>query len=132
MIVVDASVFVSALTNVDGRGDWAGDQVRNPDILSTESMPAEVHNALRRLDLAGEITSSDAMRAREEFFEFSIELFSFARYADRVWTLRRNLTCYDAWYVALAEALDCPLVTIDYRLSRAVGPECAFVTPPDA
>ncbi len=132
MIVVDSSVFIAALTNQRGLGEWAGDQVRNPDILSTELMPAEVNNALRRMDLTGEITSSDAMRAREEFSAFNLELFSFAKYADRVWALRRNLTCYDAWYVALAEALGCPLVTIDHRLSRATGPECAFVTPPDA
>lgn len=101
-------------------------------MLSTHVMPAEVYNGIRRMELAGGITSSDAMKAREEFSEFSVELFSFAPYADRVWALRRNLTCYDAWYVALAEALDCPLVTIDHRLSRATGPECAFVTPPDA
>lgn len=132
MIVVDASVFVSALTDQNGHGDWAGDQVRSPDILSTELMPAEVNNALRRMELANEITSSDAMRAREEFSQFNLELRSFAPYADRVWALRRNLSCYDAWYVALAEMLDCPLVTIDHRLSRAAGPECAFVTPPDA
>ena len=130
MIVVDASVFVSALTNVDGRGDWAGDQVRDPDILSTEMMPAEVHSVLRRMEIAGEITPSDAMRAREEFSEFDLELHPFAPYADRVWALRQNLSCYDAWYVALAEWFGLPLVTADYRLSRATGPECAFVTPP--
>lgn len=130
MIVVDASVFVSALTNVDGRGDWAGDQVRDPDILSTEMMPAEVHSVLRRMEIAGEVTSSDAMRAREEFSEFDLELHPFAPYADRVWALRQNLSCYDAWYVALAEWFGLPLVTADYRLSRATGPECMFVTPP--
>ncbi len=95
-------------------------------------MPAEVYNGIRHMELAGEVTSSDAMKAREEFSEFSLELFSFAPYADRVWALRSNLTSYDAWYVALAEALDCPLVTLDQRLSRAAGPACAFVTPPSA
>ena len=44
--------------------------------------------------------------------------------------LRENVTSYDAWYVALAEALDCPLVTLDRRLSRASGPTCEFITPP--
>ena len=41
-----------------------------------------------------------------------------------------NLTCYDAWCVALAEALGCPLVTLDGRLARAAGPECRIVVPP--
>lgn len=95
-------------------------------------MPAEVHSALRRMEIRGELTAADAGTAREEFFGLRFELAPFRPYASRVWALRNNLSCYDAWYVALAEALGCPLVTIDHRLSRAVGPECAFVTPPEA
>jgi len=41
--------------------------------------------------------------------------------ADRIWELRENLTAYDATYVALAEVLDAPLVTMDARLARAPG-----------
>ncbi len=59
-----------------------------------------------------------------------MELFPFAPFAERVWALRENLTSYDAWYVALAEALDCPLVTLDRRLSRASGPVCEIIAPP--
>ena len=59
-----------------------------------------------------------------------MELFPFAPFAERVWALRENLTSYDAWYVALAEALDCPLVTLDRRLSRANGPICEIIAPP--
>jgi predicted nucleic acid-binding protein len=40
-----------------------------------------------------------------------------------------NLTSYDAWYVAVAEALDLPLTTLDQRLTRSKGPTCAFLTP---
>jgi predicted nucleic acid-binding protein len=47
-----------------------------------------------------------------------------------VWELRQSVTAYDAWYVAVAESLDLPLVTVDLRLSRAPGPRCAFATPP--
>ena len=132
MIAVDASAFIAVVTGSQLRGDWVREQLRDQWLLSTHVMPAEVHNALRRMELRGELSPADAMIAREEFFEFNLELYPFAPYADRVWALRRNLTCYDAWYVALAESLDCPLVTIDNRLSRATGPECAFVTPPDA
>ena len=132
MIAVDASALIAVVTGSQLRGDWVREQLRDQWLLSTHVMPAEVHNALRRMELRGELSPSDAMVAREEFFEFNFELYPFAPYADRIWALRRNLTCYDAWYVALAEALDCPLVTIDHRLSRAAGPECAFVTPPDA
>jgi predicted nucleic acid-binding protein len=39
----------------------------------------------------------------------------------RVWSLRDNLTAYDAAYVALAEALDAPLLTRDRRMASAPG-----------
>ena len=42
----------------------------------------------------------------------------------RAFELRANVTAYDAMYVALAEALDCPLVTADARLAAASGPRC--------
>jgi predicted nucleic acid-binding protein len=37
---------------------------------------------------------------------------------------------YDAWYVALAERLDAPLVTLDRRLARTAGVRCEFILPP--
>lgn len=45
----------------------------------------------------------------------------------RIWQLRQNLTAYDAAYVALAEALDCPLLTFDAGLSRVPGLEVRVV-----
>jgi predicted nucleic acid-binding protein len=38
---------------------------------------------------------------------------------DRVWSLRDNVSAYDAMYVALAERLDATLVTLDQRLATA-------------
>ena len=59
-----------------------------------------------------------------------IELAPYAPFAARVWEMRANLTCYDAWHVALAEALNCPLFTLDRKLARAVGPACEIIAPP--
>jgi predicted nucleic acid-binding protein len=42
----------------------------------------------------------------------------------RAFELRANVTAYDACYVALAEALDCPLVTTDRRLANASAITC--------
>ena len=51
---------------------------------------------------------------------------------DRVWELRDNLSAYDASYVALAESLDCNLMTADARLSRAPGIRCVIeLVPPN-
>jgi len=40
-----------------------------------------------------------------------------------------NLRAYDAWYVALAEALGAKLATLDIAPGRASGPRCGFLTP---
>ena len=45
----------------------------------------------------------------------------------RIWALRHNLSAYDACYVALAESLDCPLLTADARIAAAPGPECPIL-----
>lgn len=44
----------------------------------------------------------------------------------RAYELRAGVTAYDATYVALAEALDCDLVTGDQRLAKATGPRCSI------
>ena len=69
--------------------------------------------------------------AHSALLRLELELFPFSPFAERVWELRENLTSYDAWYVAVAEAFDCPLATLDRRLSRASGPTCEIVTTPE-
>jgi predicted nucleic acid-binding protein len=46
-----------------------------------------------------------------------------------VWALRRHVAPGDAFFVALAEALDAPLLTTDRRLARAHGHEATIVGP---
>ncbi len=61
--------------------------------------------------------------------QIDIDLFPFEPFADRIWELRHNVTSYDAWYVALAEALKLPLATLDEPLSKTNVADCCFVTP---
>ena len=56
--------------------------------------------------------TAEAALAGIDLQRLNIELFPFAPFAPRIWELRHTVTCYDAWYVALAEALDCPLATL--------------------
>jgi predicted nucleic acid-binding protein len=128
-VVVDASVLVKALLNTGPDGEWAeaivaGDSLHAPDLVL-----AEATNVLRRLELAKAITTAEANAAHEDLMQLNIELFSFEPFAERAWELRHNLTSYDAWYVALAEALRVPLATFDERLAKAKGTGCRFVTP---
>ena len=127
--VIDASVLVAALVDSGWESRWAEYAVAGDDLASPEMALAEATNALRRLELAGEVSHFEAASAQAELMKLDIVLFPFAPFAERVWALRGNLTSYDAWYVALAEALDCPLLTLDRKLSNATGPMCEVVTP---
>jgi predicted nucleic acid-binding protein len=91
-------------------------------------LPVEVANGLRSAAFSGLVSEENATSAHEEFLSLAIELYDYAPRAARVWELRHNVTPYDAWYVALAEDLLAPLVTLDGPLLRAPGPRCEFLT----
>ena len=128
--VVDSSALVAALVNVDQYGTWSESAISDAPIVCPELALAEVSNILRRLTLSGELSLDRATSAHAELLRLDVELYPFTPFAERVWELRDNLTSYDAWYVALAEALELPLVTLDLRLARAHGPRCEIIAPP--
>ncbi len=128
--VIDASVFVAALVDPGPDGRWSEAAITSDDLAGPELALAEACNLLRRLELSRLITRSQADRLHRQMLGIGVRLFPFRPFAERIWRLRSNLTCYDAWYVALAEDLNCPLITLDRRLSRSTGPTCEFVTPP--
>ena len=76
---------------------------------------------LRRLALSGDLVERRAIQALDDFRGIRIERHPHADLVIRAWQLRTALTAYDAMYVALADALDAPLVTCDARLARAHG-----------
>lgn len=94
-------------------------------------MPVEVASVLRRASLDGDLPSEIASLAHADLLALRIQLLPYEPFAERVWTLRSNLTPYDAWYVAVAESLDAPLATLDDRLTRSPGVRCDVVTPPE-
>lgn len=128
-IVVDSSVLVRALVDCGPDSQWAEAIIEGGGLHAPELVLAETTNILRRLERAKSITTAEAVAAQEDLMELNIELFSFEPFAERVWDLRHNVTSYDAWYVALAEALGLPLATADERLATASGPTCSFLTP---
>ena len=129
-VVVDSSVLVESLVGVRSEGEWAESALAAGARAAPELALAEASNVLRRLELAGRVSRLEATSAHRDLLRLDLELFPFAPYAERIWALRGNLTSYDAWYVALAEALDCPLMTLDRRLGRASGPTCEITVPP--
>ena len=121
-IVIDASVIVAALVDTGSDGTWAESLIASETLVAPELAMVEATNILRRLELAHELAHNDLMR-------LDIQLFPFHPFAGRIWALRNNITSYDAWYVALAEALDCSLATLDLKLKKANGIKCTFAVP---
>lgn len=128
-LVVDASVLVAALVNSGRDGQWAEATLAERALAGPEMALAEATNVLRRHEQSGQLSRFEAAFAYVDLLDLDMELFPFAPFADRIWALRENLTSYDAWYVALAEALECPLATLDRRLSRAAGLRCEVLAP---
>ena len=99
-------------------------------LAGPELVLVETGNILRRLERAGDVSRLEATTAYRDRLRLDLALFPFAPFAERIWELRSNLTGYDAWHVAVVEALDCPLVTPGLKLGRATGPRCDIVVPP--
>ena len=128
-VVIDASVLAAALIDSGKEGRWAEATIAANDSVAPELVLVETSTVLRRLERARQISTFEASSAHRDLMRLDLELFSFGPFAERVWVLRDNLTSYDAWYVALAEALRCPFATLDKRITRASGPTCDFITP---
>jgi len=127
--VVDASVLAAALVDAGPHGAWAESILAAGSLCAPELALAEATNIFRRLERAKLITTAEATAARDDLMQLDIDLFPFEPFADRIWELRHDVTSYDAWYVALAEALKLPLATLDEPLSRSSGVRCVFLTP---
>jgi predicted nucleic acid-binding protein len=127
-VVIDSSVVVAALVDTGDDGNWAEEILEHGSLYAPELIRAEATNVLRRLERSRQITGQEANAAHDDLMQLDLELYTFEPFSERVWELRHNVTSYDAWYVAVAEALDLPLATLDLRLARAEGPKCRFLT----
>lgn len=126
MIVVDASAALSALLNTGpARQMLSEHRVTAPHLIDSE-----IANALRRNVRTNRITAPIAAAALNTWQELGIRRAPATALLPRIWQLRDNLTAYDATYIALAEALNCSLITADTRLSTATGPHCPITLIP--
>jgi predicted nucleic acid-binding protein len=130
-LVPDASFLVAALTDEGTVGRWAEEALAAAgELAAPELLLAETANILRRAEHAGRLASAVAAAAYEDLLALDFVSFPYTPFAERIWELRGNLTTYDAWYVAVAEATGSPLATLDARLARAPGPRCRFALVP--
>ena len=124
MIVVDASVLVTALGDDGDDGDRARDRLQGERLIAPHLIDIEVISAWRRLAAAGALDERRAQFALDDLRSLRVDRVPHASLVARCWELRDNLTVYDAVYVALAETMAVPLLTADARLGGASGPKC--------
>lgn len=129
-VVVDASALVAALTDAGPAGAWVAETIADRHLVAPDLAPVETANVLRRLEHAGHLTTVEASLAHADLLALPVELWPYAILGPRAWQLRRSFTAYDAMYVALAELVDAPLVTLDIRLARSAGSTAVVQTPP--
>lgn len=121
MIVVDCAAVVDALTAVEGSEELRA-TLAHEDLHAPSLLDFEVVSALRGLTLRNHITPARARDALTDFDALPIQRWpSAAPLRLRAFSLRDNVSAYDAAYVVLAEALQCPVLTRDARLARSSG-----------
>lgn len=123
LVVLDATVLFEVVADTDLAQPIRRRIVGN-DQVAPHLVDAEVLSVVQRWWRTGQLDETAALLALEALRDWSGERFAHRSFLQRAWELRGNVRSYDALYVALAEALDAPLLTRDARLARAPGPRC--------
>ncbi len=122
MIVIDASALLEMLLNTPASGRVTERLFgQNETLHAPHVLDLEVAQVLRRYSLSGEMDAERSEQALVDLADLPLNRYPHDVFLLRIWALRHNLTAYDAAYIALAEALDAPLITRDAALARASG-----------
>ncbi|MHA7862072.1 type II toxin-antitoxin system VapC family toxin [Tessaracoccus sp. Y36] len=126
MLVIDASVLAVALLDDGQDGDTVRDRLRGEQLAAPALIDLEVASVWRGLARGGHLDPRRVRLALDDLQELPLQRVEHTSLLVRCWELCDNLTIYDAAYVALAEALQAPLLTGDRRLARSTGPRCTI------
>ena len=132
MIVLDASAAVAVLLNlrtgasaIRERLDGSDEGPHVPHLFEIE-----VLSALRRHARVHDLSEKRGSELLEDLASMRLNRYPHTSLLRRMWELKENVTIQDAAYIALAETLDAPLVTMDARLARAPGIRAAVEVYP--
>jgi predicted nucleic acid-binding protein len=126
VIVVDASAALAALLDAGpAREALERQQLHAPHVVDVE-----IASGVRRLVAAGRVGGEAGWTVLDAWRRFGMTRYPVHSLLGRVWDLGENVSAYDACYVALAELLDCTLLTADARLARAPGLRCPLTLVP--
>lgn len=123
MTVVDASIVVRLLQNRTGDSALRERLSSRRRVHAPTLIDAEVVSAVRGLLITSKppirISQERAAEMLDDFRDLPLVRYAMQPFQRRVLALRDNFTAYDAFYVALAETLDLPLLTDDRKFQRA-------------
>jgi predicted nucleic acid-binding protein len=118
MLVVDASCLYEVVADTVDAEQVRARLALDPDHAAPQLIDVEVVSVIRRDHMLGRLDTTAAGQAIEDLRDWPGERYGHRGLLDRAWELRGNVRAWDAMYVALAEALDATLLTLDRRLGR--------------
>jgi predicted nucleic acid-binding protein len=129
MLVIDASVAFVACANENGFDEFHGERLAAPALMWSET-----RSAIRERLWRGEIGNGDAQAMHHRLERCAVEACSPAGLGVRAWEVAAEMgwaKTYDAEYIALAQVLNCQLLTVDMRLRRGTQRLGCVITPDD-
>ncbi|MGH9112420.1 MAG: type II toxin-antitoxin system VapC family toxin [Acidimicrobiales bacterium] len=130
MLIVDAGCLYEIVADTALAGPVQQRLAADQDQAAPHVIDVEVLNVIRRDHMLGRLDATAATQAVGELRDWPGERFSHRTLIDRAWELRQNVRGWDAFYVALAEALEATLITVDRRLGRVRGLACEIEVVP--
>lgn len=124
MLVVDASCLFEVVADTPRAGEIAARLSADADQIAPHVIDVEVMGVIRAQHLRGQLDGTAAGQAVADLRDWPGERFGHRWLLERAWQLRGPVRGWDAFYVALAEAFDATLLTLDARLARTHGPVC--------
>lgn len=126
-MVIDANVIAELIAGDKGLQNSITEMIQGKHLSSPDFTHAAVLSSLRKSYLKQLLTRHDLWTALIEYLEMPISRHDSSDLLMNAMNYLHNVSAYDALYVALAESLNCPLVTLDHRLARAPGINCEVI-----
>lgn len=123
-VVIDASALVALVAPTESMMAVAHTLGAEGDWNAPEHLIIEAASAIRGLHLGGRLNAERLDEAFDALTRTDVRSHATAPLLPRIRELAPNATTYDAAYIALAERLDAPLITIDDKLARIPGISC--------
>lgn len=124
MLVVDASCLFEVVADTPRAAEIAGRLAADPDQAAPQVVDVEVFGVIRAHYLRGHLDGTAAAQAVADLRDWPGDRVAHRMLLDRAWELRDSVRGWDAFYVAVAEAFEATLVTLDGRLAKAHGIRC--------